>query len=201
MHENANELDCPDYKNAIVYGKWTPEWLRVRTDFLIRKIQTERIQFTIGHLPNKRWCTKKDSRYTCRAILVERLRKELDTRDVLLDELRKIGLSISEDAITGLDNDVHIMNVAEDIFTLDMHEELQPSPKTIDACVHPKHNATFSTDDNDFHSKPAVAEARSRSSKEHAPQRPGILYGTTSKFLNGKKKTAQINSEKCFEDF
>ncbi len=63
--------------------------LRVRADLLIGKRQTERIRFTLDHLPNKRWCSKKDSRDTCRAILVERLRKELDTRDVLLDELRK----------------------------------------------------------------------------------------------------------------
>ncbi len=74
-------------------------------------------------------------------------------------------------------------------------------PKTIDACGHPKHSAAFSTDDNDFHSKLAVAEVRSPGSKEHAPKCPGILNGTTSKFLNGKKKTAQINSEKTLRRF
>ncbi len=68
--------------------------------------------------------------------------------------------------------------------------------KKIDACRHPKHTSTFSTDDNDFYSKPAVAEVGSPDSKEHATQRPGILNGTTAKFLNGKENTAQINSEK-----
>ncbi len=96
----------------------------------------------------------------------------MDTRDVLLEHLRKLDLSISEDEITTLDGDVHTVNVAEETFALDVYEALQPSPRSIDSCGHPKHSSTFSTDDKDFYSKLTVTEAGSAGPKKHAPQRP-----------------------------
>ncbi len=102
LHEQARLERSLDYKHAIVYYKWTPEWLRVQTNFLVGRRNNEEIRFTLGRLPTKRWCTKKEGRDTCRAILAEWLRRELGTRDVLVEEFSKIGVTISPESLAKL---------------------------------------------------------------------------------------------------
>ncbi len=99
LHEEAKRRRVTNYKCAIVYRSWTRLRLRLRTNVLVGRRNTEALRFELRYLPNKRWCSKRDKQDICRAILVLLLCREHCTRKLFIDELNASGVNICEDEI------------------------------------------------------------------------------------------------------